>query len=585
MITPYKPDDILPQYPTVLDIETRSNGSVMAIGLAWSDENNNRSYQVFHSWQEFIDFYIKLFKEVKDKKKITRIFAHNGGNFDWLSLIQFINTSGVGEFHHGILSNSKMIGGTIKLNGVKNQIKLMDSLCLLLSGLKSLTSMFAIEHKKLDLGDKRLPEQVYAEDQNLFYKYLEHDVKGLQETLYEFWKYLYEQEGSIGQLPLTMASLALKLWRKDLTDNIMVSWNDKIKEFERRSYTGGRVELFEPGIHLYTQVHDINSLYPTVMSYGEFPVSYQGGWTYSYEQGDFGLFEIEYEQANKFYPPVLRDEQSKEFSYKGSGVYTHLEIEKMLTLDGSMKVIKGYVYFQHENLFKPFIEKWYARRKDHKANGNAGLEYICKILMNSLYGKFGQKETGHSIRPVSKENIEKWFDTNTTFIEYGDYAVIEEETQVEHSFAAIAAYVTSYARLKLFEYQQAIIDNGERLFYVDTDSVHHSGYMIPESKELGGMKKEFTGIGIYLARKLYQLQNEKDRKVVAKGIGKSAHHNLSSEDFMRIALEKDYSKVIWFPVAPTPKEVLLNGLQSCQFFERHRTVQHTKKSSEYVAKG
>lgn len=567
------PDDVKPYLPATLDIETRQDGSLIAIGFAYYTDR--RIYKTFTSWNSWLA-HLKPIIKGEYRYNVNQIFAHNGGGFDWLSLFEALDSETTIRV---FMSNSKMIGASLKIPGFRLKLKLMDSLSLLPGSLSKLTYLFSIEHKKLDLGDNRLPEEIYEVDTPLFWKYLKHDVLGLQETVYEFWNYIYQTEGSIGTLPMTLASLSLKLWRKGLESDIQTTWNQELRIFERRSYTGGRVELFEPGIHEKILAHDINSLYPSVMINNKYPLSYKGGWVYEYN--GFGIYEVQYCQTNRAIPPLLRNEQTGEFSYSGSGVFTSIELEYLSKIGGFFKVIKGYVYHETGDLFTDYITRWYDRRLEQKKTGNEGLSYVCKILMNSLYGKFGQREESWGLYSFTPDLADSWLEDEVEFIEYGNFASVKEDTHSEHIFVAIASFVTSYARCKLFDYIMEVVYSGSHLIYVDTDSVHHTGTHIPESKELGGMKLEFQGSGIYLARKLhYHLESNSIEKITAKGIGKTGRDKLTRKDFQKMVLGEQVP--VSFLAFRTVREVLLNGEKACKPFDRTRTLKITEKESEFI---
>lgn len=73
----------------------------------------------------------------------------------------------------------------------------------------------------------------------------------------------------------------------------------------------------------------------------------------------------------------------------------------------------------------------------------------------------------------------------------------------------ISAAVTAYARCNIYQYKEAIVNNGGTLYYSDTDSVFSS---IPLSdslvgSELGKMKVEYVAArAIFLAPKVYAVQ-------------------------------------------------------------------------------
>jgi hypothetical protein len=129
------------------------------------------------------------------------------------------------------------------------------------------------------------------------------------------------------------------------------------------------------------------------------------------------------------------------------------------------------------------------------------MEYVAKILMNALYGKFGQKF-------YDKDN---WMPCELTLEEmkkydlierFGDYLRVKNEIDEPSAFCIPiwAAYVTAYGRLKL----AAMIDKYDPV-YVDTDSLI-TEHEIPTSNALGELKLEMTvKEGVIVRPKFYGL--------------------------------------------------------------------------------
>lgn len=111
---------------------------------------------------------------------------------------------------------------------------------------------------------------------------------------------------------------------------------------------------------------------------------------------------------------------------------------------------------------------------------NLGIRALAKLMLNSFWGKFGQRANLEQVDFVTEPNI--YFDKLTsdqevvTAVNYVSNDMIEMRWKYAESFAnsntntnvVIAAYTTAQARLKLFSY----LDNlGQRALYADTDSV------------------------------------------------------------------------------------------------------------------
>lgn len=121
-------------------------------------------------------------------------------------------------------------------------------------------------------------------------------------------------------------------------------------------------------------------------------------------------------------------------------------------------------------------------RKQYKEMGDPRQETI-KLLLNSAYGKFGQKPDRSSI-VYSLEDLKHgavaYEDEETKLIvdkikkqascieDLRAYSCITENPPIKSINVAIAATVTKNARLKLHD---AIYENLDNFLYCDTDSI------------------------------------------------------------------------------------------------------------------
>jgi hypothetical protein len=206
--------------------------------------------------------------------------------------------------------------------------------------------------------------------------------------------------------------------------------------------------------------------------------------------------------------------------------------------------------YQGKKLFTDFVDYFYNKRLEAKAAGNKIMDYFYKILLNSLYGKFGQKslifeliDSGidptlcydqqiYNMETHEREMYKVFGGSMFRRIEKPD-----GENESRHSFPAIAAHVTSYARMLLWRYiEMAGVEN---IFYMDTDSlfVNEAGSQrlqqagVVSPTELGKIKLERT-------EQVCELRGCKDYTLGAtvkiKGVPKSAlqldsNHFLSAQ--------------------------------------------------------
>lgn len=111
---------------------------------------------------------------------------------------------------------------------------------------------------------------------------------------------------------------------------------------------------------------------------------------------------------------------------------------------------------------------------------NPGLYYIAKLCLNSLWGKFGQRDKFSETQDIFEwEDFEKitqcseteisgiFFHDNVartvTYTKKSEFSSLPKSTNI-----AVAAFTTAYARLRLYEVMEIL---GERVLYTDTDSV------------------------------------------------------------------------------------------------------------------
>lgn len=526
MITPFRPKKNVPPYhPAGLDIETDENGRETFVGMRWEREDGTFSTVNAESWHDFHTHYRREYKSAdkETRRRMRKIYAHNGGGFDWLHYSRYCMDNGIVSKLRSYQTGSKMVGIDTghRISGDRFTLRLRDSLALMPGSLDKLAKTFKVDTQKVDLGG-RLPEEVRKTDIELFYKYAESDVRAGQEIVKRFWDLIYKYAGNIGELPMTLPSLAMRLWRMTLDTHIMTPKNRHLKSIEREAYTGGRTECLKPGKYKKVRVYDINSQYPTVMMNGVFPVDYRGAWVDEY-QGNHGIYRLRFNQTNRVSLPVLhvKTDDGLRFVYEGEGTYTQPEIERLLHVGGNIEVYEGYEYYRMGNPFRKFIDKWYTIRKQAIARDDEGLAYVCKILMNSLYGKFGQAEEGWSVEVWDQEKKAQKLEDDAEFRDFGDCVQVKHKREQEFVFVGIAAYVTAQARMLIYGYAENAQANGNDVIYMDTDSLHVTGKStLPIGPELGQLKLEYEGRAVYVGKKLYTLLDGEKAKIKVKGVGR-----------------------------------------------------------------
>jgi|SRR5882672_1915698 len=174
------------------------------------------------------------------------------------------------------------------------------------------------------------------------------------------------------------------------------------------------------------------------------------------------------------------------------------------------------------------------------------MNMIAKLLLNSLYGKFGMAPDLPTTVIIKKETYSDLInkipggESSITLIEEigTNHILVQFYTTDPHSDLelepkqkskgfpsvniAIASAVTAYARIHMSKFKNRT--DLPNLYYTDTDSLYFDG-PLPEHyvnpTELGALKLE--GIydqAVFLAPKVYALKNDNELIIKIKGVKK-----------------------------------------------------------------
>jgi hypothetical protein len=168
--------------------------------------------------------------------------------------------------------------------------------------------------------------------------------------------------------------------------------------------------------------------------------------------------------------------------------------------------------------FKRFVRTLYKKRLAYQAR-NDQMQAVVKLLMNSLYGKFGQ-------RTDDKETIQHIDDVQSIIMDdeiAGNYVIRKVSNDRVPKFVnpILSAYVTGYARLHLTRLLRK-----HHALYCDTDSLITYD-TLSSTKDFGGLKlEEEIQYGILIKPKMYR----RNELVKVKGFSKATTH--AFEEFM-----------------------------------------------------
>lgn len=375
-------------------------------------------------------------------------------------------------------------------------------------------------------------------------EYCKNDVSILRKAL-EYYRTMSIDITGIDPLKkITIASYAYEYYRyAHLKEKTIGLLNRTEYNFARRSLQGGRTNalgFYYKGLMRYI---DVVSLYPSVQLNGVYPINHATidndpdlDETIKQINNDIvGFAEVDIIPPKNLYHPLLlvhkdgklvENLMDEDFIKK---VYTYCELKKALSLGYKIEhVYETHVYEKRNDLFKSYVDKLFELKNKFSKNKKVGKKAIVKMLLNSLWGKFGQKDINKKDEFLSRK---KFFDviskdvdvidfeelsSDCIFIQYRDRE--SENLHLNNSNPAIASYTTSQARLILYEAMEKL---GDRVLYHDTDSIIYRSdkSLIEETTDIGGWEleaelKEFVSIGA----KSYAYKTN-DNKVVVKSKG------------------------------------------------------------------
>lgn len=526
-------------------------------------QNNNILYR--NTFFNVSDFWNSLDNKFNDNNKDLILFAHNT-QFDFKILDGFKQLS---------IRNWKLESFYIKSNTFiliwkkeKYTLHIWDTLNYVNKSLKELGK--SLNYEKMEINFNQANDFYLA-------KYCMNDVR----IIYLFIKRLIDflEVNDLSRLKATAGSLSLNTFRhkfyKENKKQILIHDWKKAIVLERNSYHGGITDCFQIGSFDDVYKLDINSMYPSVMKKHRLPIRlllWQNEGIHNQEY----LMNL-YNQSKRIknvccimkvdvYIPkhsayILNDFGLDKNTFAYSNDLNDLitislcqpELEFIENNGGIIKRIHEIALYYCRYIFKKFVKFFYNKRIAYKKiNDNTNVE-LCKIILNSQYGKWGQREVQievlnekskffidnfnvirlminhrlEQLKSISQLNELSYLGTLNEYeiyiVNHRIYALSYKATNSKDSFVAISSFITSYSRMLLVNFIK--IANKSNVYYCDTDSLftNKDGYINLEIAncindfELGKLKIENIGYCSIYAPKFYDFNNERKAKGIKKG--------------------------------------------------------------------
>jgi len=435
-----------------------------------------------------------------------------------------------------------------------------------------------------DLFEKDYKTWSYSDIKRVI-EHNKNDVIALLLIMKKFRTTMYE----IGKIDVltcySIASLAMKIYRVQMEFDIINPFlfydkaektykeirDGKWEKFVRSSYFGGRTEVFDMNVHEKAIYIDRVSMYPSEMFKQKFPNGIP------FETQDYheimnciktnneieGFVYCKVLPNQKLHYPILPqilDHKIMFTNCEREGTYTIPELRYAYSLGYEISPIKALLYKDADKIFTSYIDKLFEMKK----NSKGGKRNCAKILMNSLYGKFGQAFHKQNITmhyhftsqeqldflrqcEIDNKKIVKHLYNQEQKL-YISIEMFESSTYKAYMNVAIASYVTSYARIALHQKMMEFESNGIEILYCDTDSLtieQKDISRIQFGKNLGDWDIEQTFDFVkFLAPKCYISIQKGKPKLKMKGIPRDKINEITEKCHTIEEIEKAIKKPI-----------------------------------------
>ena len=478
-----------------LDIETWGlDPRPQAFAFACVSNLDGSKREVFYD-----PMIMRLWLEEEAKSGQIVVYAHNGHRYDYLSMMTA----------EEIATSKKVMVGTKVIEITINNVKYRDSITCLPMSIDKMGDAFqmpkGITPEAFKTGSRRAITEL---DIEYCWRDIDIMIKGLSSLMVSYHELWGAKINSVNEavfdLPLTAASVAYRVWsqkawpqhwqwtgRNDKT-RYSCTCTEDANESLKAAYHGGRVQVIGEMGKTYSNVVSIdrNSMYPSVMVESVFPdmnkvrkvkptkanldqLRKRPGIVY------WANVHLKATSDAELFIPVRQEDGRKPYVSKTVNDWlVQPVIDYALDHGWELVEINDLYFADAINPFKSFVEDFYDLRMQYKKN-NDGRQILVKLVLNSLYGKFAQRDYCERIDDPETvaEMIEAddWHETYTLH-HYGlieshlcYFMEIDPSQESRNTWFGFAAFITGYALVSL---QKVIAAAGSQALYCDTDSVH-----------------------------------------------------------------------------------------------------------------
>ncbi len=470
------------------------------------------------------DINILFEKFIKTLKGKNIIYSHNGGNFDNHFIMDYLTTNftfttnskskmKVKQFTMIMRENKQIMHLYIKVSG-KTSLEFRDTAMLIPAKLEQMGKMVGSPKQHIDYS-KHHNEKSIKDIDHKEIDYLHQDLN----IIIDFFNKLENEDETFNLLDTKLTIswetfnrfeksfekgnvISKEIYRENYTSRPL-AWTFKQKQrlnLKLNHFAGGLTQV-RKGIagvlfHGECMYYDVNGLYGSVMNSKSFPYGAPLEPTI-HRLNSLDKYLVFYKfttniplYVNNIIPFIPNRDVLKKCKY-----LEKLEVGKTYYIMDNLvpfvkkhylpknKKSKNYLsfevnqmYFKREGIFNKVLQDYTDKKAWAKKNGKTVMEKYYKLLINALFGKFGQHWVLFSYIYNKDNELEKIENVSNT-----------------KKYIPIACAITSYAREILLT---GIANNWDRFLYCDTDCIQLKGNQPPKGLHIdryksGAWKREF----------------------------------------------------------------------------------------------
>lgn len=338
--------------------------------------------------------------------------------------------------------------------------------------------------------------------------------------------------------------------------NKIANLSDKLNTELRDGYFGGMNDIYIPefrvngvtGTNTEFKVYDVNSLYPYIMKQKLFqgtPMVFRYGCPPLKHINGYVLATVNVPKDIQYPVLIKRDPVRGLIQPTGEweGIFNTDELKYAILLGVEVKNIeKAWSFAGYSHNFTEYVNDLYELKNNAEDDAD---RHFYKLMLNSLYGLLGYRGDNKALLITPSDSLDtdekalSLFQNNLidSIDNYDDMSMITYYDNNPHdlpkyfSNVAIAAQITSLARVFMHKTVMKLHNLGVNVYYMDTDSIMVDRVLdnsvLGSPDMLGSFKdvypdKKITD-ALFLAPKLYGLKfNDGSTSLKASGLKKDA---------------------------------------------------------------